>query len=118
MPEPRDPKLFLQDILDSASDISAFIRGMDFDKFMADKRTRLAVTRGLEVIGEAVKSLPEGLRTRHPEVNWHQAMAMRDRLIHAYFGASDRIIWDTVVNDLPKMEEQVKAILEKSKMNP
>ena len=111
MPEPRDPKLFLQDILDSASDISAFIRGMDFDKFMADKRTRLAVTRGLEVIGEAVKNLPEGLRARHPEVNWHQAMAMRDKLIHAYFGTSDQIIWDTVHDDLPKMERQIRDII-------
>ena len=118
MPEPRDPKLFLQDILDSASDISAFIRGMDFDKFMADKRTRLAVTRGLEVIGEAVKNLPEGLRARHPEVNWHQAMAMRDRLIHAYFGASYRIIWDTAAHDLPRMEQQVKSILEELEMEP
>jgi len=112
MHEPRPTTLFLVDIMNAATDIRSFTRGMALDDFLADKRTKLAVIRCLEVIGEAVKNLPEELRRAHPEVDWPAAAGMRDVLIHAYFGSSDRIIWDTVTNDIPVLERQVKEILE------
>jgi uncharacterized protein with HEPN domain len=112
MREPRPTVLFLQDILDAATDIRSFTRGMSFEDFAADKRTRLAVIRCLEVVGEAVKNLPGDLRQAHPEVDWQSAAGMRDVLIDAYHGTSERVIWDTVTGNMPRFEEQVRAILE------
>ncbi|NOQ55035.1 MAG: DUF86 domain-containing protein [Thermoplasmata archaeon] len=109
---PRSPHMFLMDIVEAIDAIKEFTSGMDFDAFLADRRTRAAVIRYLEVIGEAVKNLPADLREAHPEVNWHAMAAMRDRLIHAYFGASDRVVWDTVTEDLTVLEVQVKDILQ------
>ena len=111
MHEPRPTTLFLVDIINAATDIRSFTREMTLDDFLADKRTKLAVIRCLEVIGEAVKNLPEDLRRAHPEVDWQSAAGMRDVLIHAYFGSSDRIIWDTLTNDLPELERHIKSIL-------
>jgi uncharacterized protein with HEPN domain len=99
-------------MIDAIADIGSFTASMTFDGFVADKRTRLAVIRCLEVIGEAVKFLPEDLRLKHPEVEWRGAASMRDILIHAYFGSSDRIIWDTITRDLPVLERHVRGILE------
>lgn len=110
---PRSPRLFLLDIIDSIEAIKEFTKAMDFETFEADRRTKAAVIRYLEVIGEAVKNLPPDLREAHPDVNWHAAASMRDRLIHAYFGASDRIVWDTISEDLPRFESQVRDILER-----
>ncbi len=112
MHERRPIILFLVDIIDATTDIRSFTRGMAFDDFVADKRSKLAVIRCLEIIGEAVKNLPEDLKLAHPDVDWRAAAGMRDVLIHAYFGSSDRVIWDTVTNDLPGLERQVKEILE------
>lgn len=109
---PRSPRLFLEDIIDSIETIREFTEGMDFDAFDADRRTKAAVIRYLGVIGEAVKNLPTDLREAYPDVNWHAAASMRDKLIHAYFGASDRVVWDTVTEDLPVLEVQVREILE------
>jgi len=108
---PRSSRLFLLDIIDSIEAILEFTEGMVFDDFEADKRTKAAVIRYLEIIGEAVKNLPAELRKAHPEVNWHAASAMRDRLIHAYFGASDRVVWDTISEDLPVLQDQVRDII-------
>ena len=112
MREPRTTRMFLVDIMESIGLLGEFTRGMDFSEFADDRRTQAAVVRYLEIIGEAVKNLPETLRSAHPEVNWRAMAAMRDRLIHAYFGASDRIVWDTVEVDLPVLESQVRGILE------
>ena len=108
---PRSPRLFLEDIVESIEAIKEFTEGMDFDGFNTDKRTKAAVIRYLGVIGEAVKNLPADLSKAHPDVNWHAAASMRDKLIHAYFGASDRVVWDTVTEDLPVLEAQVREIL-------
>ena len=104
--------MFLVDILDAIDAIREFTEGMDFDTFEGDRRTAAAVIRYLQVIGEAVKNLPSDLRGAHRDVNWHAMAAMRDRLIHAYFGASLRVVWDTVTEDLPILEAQVRVVLE------
>ncbi len=109
---PRSPGLYLLDIVDSIEAIREFTEGMGFDDFEEDRRTKAAVVRCLEIIGEAVKNLPGDIREANPQVNWHAAARMRDRLIHAYFGASDRIVWDTISEDLPLLEAQVRDLLE------
>lgn len=67
--------------------------------------------RNLEIIGEAVKNLPEDFREAHPEVEWRAVAGMRDKLIHHYFGVDMGIIWETARTDLPLFRKQIEEIL-------
>ncbi len=62
------------------------------------KRLKRAYVRSLEVIGEAVKQLPNDLRQKYPAIEWRAMAGMRDQLIHNYFGVDFDIVWDVVAN--------------------
>ncbi len=101
---PRDSRAYLDDILDAASAIRQYTGELNREAFAADRKTVDAVLRNFEVIGEAVKQLPEDVRSAHPDVEWQKIAGLRDILIHAYFGVDLDIIWDVVSNKLPALE--------------
>jgi len=70
-----------------------------------------AVVRNLEVIGEAVKKLPENLRAKHSAVEWKKIAGLRDILIHEYFGLDAEIVWDIVQNKVPVLDREVRTML-------
>ncbi len=106
----RTPKLFLDDILKAINKINLYINDLSYDQFQKDVKTVDAVIRNLEIIGEAVKNLPSDMITKNPGVDWRGATAMRDRLIHGYFGVDVSILWETVTTDLPELNKQIKKI--------
>jgi uncharacterized protein with HEPN domain len=59
------------------------------ETFIADERTLDAVAYNLQIIGEAVKNIPEQLRDRHPQIEWRKIAGLRDILAHAYFAIND-----------------------------
>jgi uncharacterized protein with HEPN domain len=93
--------------------IEEFIQNMGFEEFIADKKTRDAVVRNLEVIGEAAKNIPDEIKQEYPEIEWKAVTGMRDKLIHEYFGVSNSIVWETVTNDIIIFKEQMKIILKR-----
>jgi uncharacterized protein with HEPN domain len=103
---------YLHDILDAAQSARQFVVGMDFDTFSVDKKTVYAVTRALEIIGEATKNIPGTLRRRYPQVPWRDMAGMRDKISHAYFGINLRRVFDTVHIDLPVLQEAISRVLE------
>jgi uncharacterized protein with HEPN domain len=108
---PRDYKVYLEDILTAIGKINRFIAGMTRDALSRDDKTLDAVVRNLEIIGEAVKQLPEHISTNHPEVDWKKIAGLRDILIHAYFGVDLEIVWDIIQNKLPVFGKQIELIL-------
>ena len=66
----------------------------------------------LTVMGEAISRLSPELRERHPEVPWHQIVAVRHRIVHAYFDLDCQILWDSAVEDIPQLRKQIGEILE------
>jgi uncharacterized protein with HEPN domain len=62
-----------------------------------------AVLRNLEVLGEAVKGLDDTSRSRAPDVPWRRIAAMRDVLIHEYFGVDLDVIWRVVEDEVPDL---------------
>ena len=66
MTAPRDYRLYLEDILKAIESIEKYVEGLDARSFESDRKTQDAVVRNLEIIGEAVKRVPDEFRTKHP----------------------------------------------------
>jgi uncharacterized protein with HEPN domain len=86
---------------------------MSFADFITNDKTYDAVLRNLEVIGEAVKNLPDDFRDLHPQIEWRKIAGLRDIVAHVYFGVNDEIVWDVIQNKIPVLHEQIASISEK-----
>ena len=103
----RDPRVYLEDILESIRRIRTYVEGIDQNGLGADELRLDAVVRNLEVIGEAAKRVPEKYREQHPSVPWRQLAGFRDVLIHQYDGVSIAGIWEIVEQDLADAKGRV-----------
>ena len=108
---PRDVRVFLEDIVTACERIDAYTRDLTFDSFSADPRTVDAVVRNLEVIGEAVKSVPPEVRQQMPDIEWQRIAGLRDILIHNYFGVDLVLVWDVVETKVPALQKRVREFL-------
>ena len=80
----RDPFLRLEDIIEACDRLRLYVENMNFESFDRDFKTQDAVIRVFEIIGEAVKSLPQDWTEKEPEIPWRQIAGFRDVLAHAY----------------------------------
>ncbi|MEW6374725.1 MAG: DUF86 domain-containing protein [Thermodesulfobacteriota bacterium] len=107
----RNHKLFVKDILDCLEKINEFIGSMDFEKFMEDDKTKSAVVRKLEIIGEAAKNIPRQIRQKYRELPWTDMAGMRDKIAHFYFGIDYSIVWEVIKERLPEMKPVIQKML-------
>jgi len=83
----KDPLVYLKHIRDECQHINSLLnQGVDKDEFLSDETLKRAITRSLEIIGEASKNIPPSFKTKWDAVNWKDMAGMRDRLIHGYMG--------------------------------
>ena len=107
----RSTTEYLQHILDEIAYLHSQTAGLAQDAFMHDASLKRAFTRSIEIIGEAVKYMPDDLKGKYPRVNWRAIAGMRDRLIHGYFDVDYDIVWDVVVNKIPELEQTIRQMM-------
>lgn len=78
----KDPKVFIEHILESIQLIEEYSRSLTPEQFLADRAMQDAIIRRLEIMGEAVKNLASSFKAKHPEIPWKEMAGMRDILIH------------------------------------
>ncbi len=108
-------KDYLDDIKTSITDIKEFTKDMSFEGFSCDRKTSHAVIRCFEIIGEAVKNLPDEVKARYPDIPWREIAGMRDKMIHEYFGVNLQIVWQTIEDDLPFFDIMIEQLIRDAK---
>ena len=106
---PLDDINRLGHILESAIEAQEFMKDVSIESLPADRKTIQAVTRNLEIIGEAAKNIPAAIKKQYPDIPWKNIIAMRNIISHEYFGISKEIIWKTI-SLLPNLKKQIQKI--------
>ncbi|HUT31038.1 MAG TPA: DUF86 domain-containing protein [Sedimentisphaerales bacterium] len=107
----RPIDLLLNDIRQAIDRIEEYIENLSFDGFSDDQKSADAVVRNLEIMGEAAKRLPQELKEKYSEIEWHKVVGLRHRIVHEYFGIDLEIIWQILQKDLPELKQQIQQVI-------
>ena len=108
----HDHRVTLRQIEEFAGRAQEICAGKTLDELLGDWQAKLALERALEILGEAVKRLPDDLRNRHKQVEWRAIAGMRDRLIHGYDAINHEILWNAVHEQLPTLKSTIQQMLD------
>jgi uncharacterized protein with HEPN domain len=98
-------------MLEAAREAISFAKGKKRSDLDKDRMLILSLVKSIEIVGEAATHVSKETRKKHPEISWSNIVAMRNRLIHVYFGIDPDRVWDTVKDDLPPLIEALERIV-------
>ena len=96
--------------MDSIANIEQYTSAIDEQQFLANTQLQDAVLRRLEVIGEAVKNIPQSFRDKYPHIPWKKIAGLRDVLIHEYFGVNMHRTWKVVRQDIFDLRQKLLQV--------
>lgn len=108
----RDLRVYVEDIPESAARIEEYTKTMTKDEFLRNTQVQDAVVRRLEIMGEAVKNIPEEFRAEYPQIPWKKIAGTRDVLAHEYFGVKLDRIWKIAKEDIPDLKSKMLKMKE------
>ena len=100
-------------MFEAAENAQRFISGKSRADLDTDPMLLFALVRAIEIIGEAASKVTAEQRTASPAVPWSAIVAMRNRLIHAYFDIDRDIVWKTVTEEIPSLRSQLLQFIPK-----
>lgn len=109
--QPEDRVRILH-ILDACETVSRFITGHTRKDLDDDDLLLFALTRAIEIIGEAASRVTESTRRSTPTIPWLEMSSMRNRLIHAYFEVDRDVLWQTAIEDVPSLARELASVVE------
>ena len=114
----RDANTHFRDILESIKLIDEFVEDMAFEKYCDDIKTKSAVERQMQIIAEAAYRLSDEAQILCPGPDWKGFRGMGNILRHQYHLVNDKIVWDTVKDDLPSLKAAVQRALQAPEAKP
>jgi uncharacterized protein with HEPN domain len=103
----------IDDILEAIAGIENAVRGKSLEDYRKQWLLRHAIQRAIEIISEASRAIPDEVKGTQPNIPWPSIRAIGNVLRHEYHGLSDHIIWNVVVDELPRLKEAVTQIRNK-----
>jgi len=103
--------VYLRHMLEAIEKIERYLTGTDYEAFSQNDMVVDSVVRELEIIGEAARNLSAPFIEAHPALPWRRMTAMRNVLIHQYFGVNLKVVWDTCHSNLPQLKSFVQKLL-------
>jgi len=109
-PEASDAS-YLADMLEYALRAVEFSTGLSAEEYMRDERSRRAVERVIELIGEAARNVSEPFRTSNPQIPWARIIGQRNVLAHDYGEVDDLLIWNLVQQHIPILIADLRRLV-------
>jgi uncharacterized protein with HEPN domain len=100
----------IRDMLETIDELEHATAGKTFEGFQRDWVLRKAAERGVEIISEASRHLPEDLKVRHPYPRWRHVAAIGNVLRHEYHRVEDQIVWSVIQDELPRLRIHLEAM--------
>jgi uncharacterized protein with HEPN domain len=107
----HDDDVSLRQMRDHAREAVESARGKTRADLDRDRQFELALTRLVEIIGEAATRVSPATRAKHPAVPWPEILGLRNRIVHGYDKINLDILWQVVTDDLPPLIVQLEAAL-------
>ncbi|CCI35127.1 MAG: DUF86 domain-containing protein [Microcystis sp.] len=109
----REFRDFLQDILEAICQLEKMTQDLSFEEFSTKIEIFLSAVKLIEIIGEAVKNIPDEVRVNYPNIPWKNIAGMRDKLVHEYWAIDEKVVWKVIQNNLPQLKRIIISIIEK-----
>lgn len=110
----KDDLVRLRHMLDAARDAISFTRNCTRKTLDSDRKLTLSLVKSIEIIGEAASKVSKECQERCQGIPWANVIAMRNRLIHAYYDIDLDRVWDTITSDLPPLIVELERIVPKA----
>jgi uncharacterized protein with HEPN domain len=102
--------IYLNDILNSIDKIKRYIKDLTYEEFIKDEKTIDAITRNLEIIGEAVNNIPIEVKNKYPNIPWRTIKDMRNTIVHQYWKIDLEIEWEIINTKIDILKQQILEI--------
>lgn len=118
MPLDPDDVSRLRDVITYAGKVQTMVDGLSQVSFVADTKTFFAVCYGIQVVGEAAWKISDGMKKSHTTIPWPLIAGMRHRLVHDYGRTDENVVYQVATIHLPKLVQQIQAILVAEGLSP